>query len=206
MADGVAITAGTGTNIATDDCGASGHAQVIKQAVSADGDATLVPASATDGLLVNLGANNDVTITSGTVTTVSTVTTVAAVTAITNALPAGTNAIGKLAANSGVDIGDVDVTSVGGQASSATVAQVASSASNVTLLASSSARKGCIVFNDSTAALYMKFGATASTSSFTVKIAAGGYWEMAFTPHGIYYGIIDGIWASANGNAYVTSW
>jgi len=28
---------------------------------------------------------------------------------ITNALPAGTNAIGKLAANSGVDIGDVDV-------------------------------------------------------------------------------------------------
>lgn len=37
--------------------------------------------------------------------------TVGAVTAITNALPAGTNAIGKLAANSGVDIGDVDVTS-----------------------------------------------------------------------------------------------
>lgn len=38
--------------------------------------------------------------------------TVTAVTAITNALPAGTNAIGKLAANSGVDIGDVDVTSL----------------------------------------------------------------------------------------------
>lgn len=34
------------------------------------------------------------------------------VSSITNALPAGTNAIGKLAANSGVDIGDVDVTSV----------------------------------------------------------------------------------------------
>lgn len=43
---------------------------------------------------------------------VETVTTVSAVTAITNALPAGTNAIGKLAANSGVDIGDVDVTSI----------------------------------------------------------------------------------------------
>jgi hypothetical protein len=38
--------------------------------------------------------------------------TVTAVTAISNALPAGTNAIGKLAANSGVDIGDVDVTSL----------------------------------------------------------------------------------------------
>lgn len=38
--------------------------------------------------------------------------TVGAVTAITNALPAGSNAIGKLAANSGVDIGDVDITSI----------------------------------------------------------------------------------------------
>jgi len=43
---------------------------------------------ATDGLLVNLGGNNDVS------------------------LNAGTNAIGKLTANSGVDIGDVDVTSI----------------------------------------------------------------------------------------------
>lgn len=43
---------------------------------------------------------------------VTTVTTVTAVTAISNALPAGTNAIGKLAANSGVDIGDVDITSI----------------------------------------------------------------------------------------------
>jgi hypothetical protein len=34
------------------------------------------------------------------------------VVAVTGSLPAGTNAIGKLAANSGVDIGDVDVTSV----------------------------------------------------------------------------------------------
>lgn len=44
--------------------------------------------------------------------TLATVTTVGAVTGITNALPAGTNAIGKLAANSGVDIGDVDILSI----------------------------------------------------------------------------------------------
>ncbi len=36
--------------------------------------------------------------------------TVGAVTAITNALPAGTNGIGKLTANSGIDIGDVTLT------------------------------------------------------------------------------------------------
>lgn len=34
------------------------------------------------------------------------------ISAIRSALPAGTNAIGKLAANSGVDIGDIDVTSI----------------------------------------------------------------------------------------------
>jgi hypothetical protein len=63
MADGVAITAGTGTTIATDDCGAPGHVQIFKQAYSADGSATLIPADA-DGLLVNLGTNNDVAVTS----------------------------------------------------------------------------------------------------------------------------------------------
>lgn len=38
---------------------------------------------------------------------------------VVGALPAGTNAIGKLAANSGVDIGDVDVTSLPGVAAEA---------------------------------------------------------------------------------------
>ena len=44
-----------------------------------------------------------------TLATVTTVGTVTAVTAITNALPAGTNAIGKLAANTGVIIGAVEL-------------------------------------------------------------------------------------------------
>jgi hypothetical protein len=48
MADGVAITAGTGTTILTDET-ASGHAQVMKLAISTDAAATLIPATA-DGL------------------------------------------------------------------------------------------------------------------------------------------------------------
>ncbi|MBA2708774.1 MAG: hypothetical protein H0U59_13295 [Gemmatimonadaceae bacterium] len=48
MADGVAITAGSGTTILTDDT-ASGHVQVNKLAISTDGSATLIPATA-DGL------------------------------------------------------------------------------------------------------------------------------------------------------------
>ena len=46
---------------------------------------------------------NEIVVKSGVITSV---------TSITNALPAGTNAIGKLSANSGVDIGDVDVLSM----------------------------------------------------------------------------------------------
>ena len=74
----------------------SGLISRVKLTYSADGSDTHVPADA-DGLLVNLGANNDVTVTSG---------------AINATLQGSSAAIGKLAANSGVDIGDVDVTSV----------------------------------------------------------------------------------------------
>lgn len=57
MADGVTYVAGQnatppdGTKAATDDLGAAGHAGIAKLAVSADGDATRVPADA-DGLYV----------------------------------------------------------------------------------------------------------------------------------------------------------
>lgn len=87
-------------------------------------------------------------------------------------------------------------------ASSATLSNVAGSASNVTLLAANSSRRGAIIFNDSTAALYIKFGSTASTSSFTYKVFPAGTWEMS--PGIVYTGIIDGIWDSATGNARVT--
>jgi len=58
-------TPADGTQVSTDEA-ASGHIQRVKLAYSADGVDTHVGADA-DGLLVNLGANNDVTVT-GTVT------------------------------------------------------------------------------------------------------------------------------------------
>lgn len=54
MADNVAITPGSGASIATDDCGASGHTQVVKLAISANADATPIPADATNGLDVDV--------------------------------------------------------------------------------------------------------------------------------------------------------
>lgn len=85
----------------------------------------------------------------------------------------------------------------------ATLANVASSASSVTLFSASGTAHARALFNDSSAILYIKFGTTASTSSYTVQVAAGGYYEF---PQQLYAGRVDGIWASANGNARTTEW
>ena len=87
------------------------------------------------------------------------------------------------------------------KAATASLTNVASSATSVAVLAANTNRKGLIVENDSTAILYLKFGATASTTSFTIKMVANTRWEMQDP---IYTGQIDGIWATANGAARVT--
>lgn len=86
------------------------------------------------------------------------------------------------------------------KATTGTTTTVASSATSVTLLASNNARMGASIFNDSTAILYVKFGATASTTSFIAKLQPDDLYEVPFG----YTGIIDGIWASATGNARIT--
>jgi len=75
--------------------------------VSVDDNGGALTVDGTVAVTQATGTNLHAVVDSGTITTVSTVT---AVTSLTNALPAGTNAIGKLAANSGVDIGDVTLT------------------------------------------------------------------------------------------------
>jgi hypothetical protein len=85
-------------------------------------------------------------------------------------------------------------------ASTGTLTSVNSSATNVTVLASNTVRKGATFFNNSTQTLYLAFGATASTTAFTVPLASNAFFEM---PSG-YTGVVSGIWASANGNVQVT--
>lgn len=53
MADGIQITEGVGKTVATDDMGATGHAQIMKIADGTNGGTTPVPADADRGLLVN---------------------------------------------------------------------------------------------------------------------------------------------------------
>jgi hypothetical protein len=74
---------------------------------------------------------------------------------------------------------DVDVTRVSGNVNTvpvgnatATLTNVSASASSVTILALNTNRRGAVVYNDSTATLYLKYGSTASDTSFTYLIPA----------------------------------
>jgi hypothetical protein len=135
--------------------------------------------------------------------------TVGAVTAITNALPTGSNAIGKLAANDGVDIGNVDVASVTGtvttlekRAATAALTIVADNAASTSILAANANRLKAIITNDSSARLHLRFeAAAASTSNYGVSLAQHETWEEL-----IYTGEIRGIWASDpnDGSARIT--
>lgn len=83
----------------------------------------------------------------------------------------------------------------------ATLTNVASSASNVSLLASNTSRKGLVIVNDSTQRVYINFGATASSTAYTYYLEASDTLEILTN---CYTGAINGIWASANGFARIT--
>lgn len=135
MADNVNITQGTGTIIAADDIAGVLH-QRVKLSQGADGAAVDVSSAAplnvtlantganATPIVVDLGANNDVTVT-GTVTVGSHAVTNAGTFAVQNtaATPAGTNNIGDVdvltlpALPAGTNnIGDVDVLTINGVA------------------------------------------------------------------------------------------
>lgn len=89
------------------------------------------------------------------------------------------------------------------RSSTATLANVASSITSVTLLAANADRLGTVIENESTSVLYVKFGATASATSYTYLVAANTRLDLR-SASTEYTGIITGIWVTANGNARVT--
>jgi hypothetical protein len=85
----------------------------------------------------------------------------------------------------------------------ATVSSVSASTSAVTLFANApSGVSARMVYNDSGAILYLKFGSGASSTSHTVQVPASGYYEVPGP--GPYGGVITGAWATATGSARVT--
>jgi hypothetical protein len=127
MADNTTLNSGSGGDtIATDDIAGIKH-QRVKIQYGVDGSATDVSDTnplpiddaggsiTVDGTITaNLSATDNAVLDSidtNTTTLAGAVSGTEIQVDVVAALPAGTNAIGKLAANSGVDIGDVDVTS-----------------------------------------------------------------------------------------------
>jgi hypothetical protein len=77
---------------------------------------------------------------------------------------------------------------------------VAASVGSVNLLPAQPLRSGATIFNNSTAILYIKYGATASLSSWDDKLFPNQKLEVPFGTDTI----IDGIWDAAVGDAHVT--
>lgn len=88
------------------------------------------------------------------------------------------------------------------RSATSTITRVTSSATSVNLLVSNTSRLSAVLYNDSTQIVYVKFGTTASNTSFTVAMDPKATLILEENP--IYIGPIDAIWVSANGAMQIT--
>lgn len=91
------------------------------------------------------------------------------------------------------------------RAATGTKSTVASGVSSVPILALNASRKGATITNTDANVLYLDLsGGTATSTSFSVAIAANGYYELP-SNFAVYTGLITGIWAAdGTGSALVT--
>jgi hypothetical protein len=84
----------------------------------------------------------------------------------------------------------------------ATLSTVASAATSAQALGSNPSRRGVIAVNTDANSCYLKYGATATTTSFSYIIGPNVTWEM---PNPVYTGRIDVIWsADGSGSLFIT--
>jgi hypothetical protein len=86
------------------------------------------------------------------------------------------------------------------RSSTSAVTSVASSVTNVNLLAANANRIGALITNDGTQVLFVKLGTTASATSYTYRLTANSQAVVDAQ----WTGNIDGIWNNANGSARIT--
>ena len=99
-----------------------------------------------------------------------------------------------------VYIGD-DVNVTFSRPSTCTVSSVALSTTNATVLASNTSRLAFSLWNDGAQSAYVKFGATATTADFTVRLSNKGFYDWQL---GSYTGIIDAITATGTATMLAT--
>lgn len=87
---------------------------------------------------------------------------------------------------------------------STTPARVATSVTVATLLAAGTNRSMVRIQNEAAATLYVKLGATASATDYSISMPANSYYE--FPSGDPYAGIITGTLASGTGFAQVTAY
>lgn len=88
-----------------------------------------------------------------------------------------------------------------GQAGTPAVTRVTAAAADTSLLVATAGRIGVILYNESTASAYVKYGTGASATSYTVLMGPAAYWEM---PSPAYTGALNALWTAANGAMMIT--
>jgi len=107
----------------------------------------------------------------------------------------------KLAANSGVDIGDVDVTSLPSVAT-ATPTKISVGSSDTQILVANASRKFAVFVNDSDEVIYLSLSATAVINEGIRLNAHGGAYEINLM--NLYTGEVAAICSSGTKNLTVT--
>lgn len=82
------------------------------------------------------------------------------------------------------------------------VRPVAASVTAVELMPMNPDRVHGQIFNDSTSVLYVRWGAGATSTVYTTKVAPQGFYELPRV--NAYVGPVSGVWATANGSAKIT--
>lgn len=77
----------------------------------------------------------------------------------------------------------------------AALTNISGTTGSVIVAATDGNRRSILAVNDSTAVMFLKYGLTASTTSYSVRVPSLGYWEM---PLPIWQGEIDAIWDAVN--------
>lgn len=98
------------------------------------------------------------------------------------------------------DTGSLPVAITPQVSSTASPTRISISTASATLLSANTNRIGAIIYNEGAAALFVKLGASASTTSYTVKLASGAFYVV---PE-VYTGRIDGVTDTGTGAALAT--
>lgn len=87
----------------------------------------------------------------------------------------------------------------------AVLTNVQSKITSEMLVPANETRTQLTIYNDSTASVFIKLGLGASSTSFSIKMGAGSYFELAGGST-VYTGVVTCQWDAANGFARVTEY